>query len=364
MSKTAFHPFANRGMWDTQITTQTEPEIEWIWPGFIARGNMTLLTSLWKSGKTTLLLHLLSRRASGGQLLGQEVEPGKTIVISEEPRSLWAERCRQSNFGGTIHFIPQPFSHLPSEEEWRELMDHVFSTAMEHGVDLVIIDSLAHFLRGETSNTSVMNLLLPIRELTSDGLAAVLTHHPRRRGDGEGVAGRGHGTIHSEVDISIEMRRAGCNPDSRARRLFCLSRLAATPRRLVFELNADGLDYTVLPDTPDDEFSEHWDVLRMVLEDAQKKLTRTEILEDWPADFPKPASATLWRWLTKSVADGLIKTAGTGRKSDPFLYWLAANEERWQHDPVYQLGEQAEEARKRVLRDIEKAAFQWKTRGE
>src|SRR5262249_25277614 len=33
--------------------------LEWLWHGIIARGNLTLLTSRWKSGKTTLLAGLL-----------------------------------------------------------------------------------------------------------------------------------------------------------------------------------------------------------------------------------------------------------------------------------------------------------------
>src|SRR5438876_1660194 len=103
--------------------------------------------------------------------------------------------------------------------------------------------------------------------------------------------------LHSEVDISIEMRHAGDNLESRARRFFCLSRHADTPRHLLFELNADGSDYAVLSETDDEGFSEHWTVLRMVLEDAPQKLTRLDILDEWPADFAKPDPVTLWRWL-------------------------------------------------------------------
>jgi hypothetical protein len=36
-----------------------------------------------------------------------------------------------------------------------------------------------------------------------------------------------------------------------------------------------------------------WPVL-LVLEDADDKLTRRDILAQWPADFPRPADSTLW----------------------------------------------------------------------
>ncbi len=166
-------------------------------------------------------------------------------------------------------------------------------------------------------------------------MAALLMHHPRRRDSGPGSAGRGHGALHSEVDISIEMRHAGADLDSRARRFFCLSRHADTPRHLSFELNADGADYTVLPETADDGFSEQWDILRMVLDDAAKKLTRLEILADWPVDYPKPCPAILWRWLQSAVAAGLAKVEGSGKKSAPFRYWLPATEAHsWQEGSV------------------------------
>ena len=47
-----------------------EPSADWLWHGFLARANLTLLTGMWKSGKTTLLSLLLSRRKTGGSLAG------------------------------------------------------------------------------------------------------------------------------------------------------------------------------------------------------------------------------------------------------------------------------------------------------
>jgi AAA domain len=322
-------------IWDTQIASLPESaDTPWLLPGLIARGNMTMLTSMWKAGKTTLLAHLLSRRVTGQPLLGLPVTPGKTVVVSEEPRCLWAERCRRFNFGGNLCLIPQPFPHLPSAEQWRGLLQHITRLQAEHGIDLLVIDSLTHFLRAENAARGVLDLLMPVRELTNHGIAALFMHHPRRRDAGAGNAGRGHGALHAEVDISIEMRHAGNNLDSRARRFFCLSRHAATPRHLLFELNADGSDYTILPEA-EEGFSEQWDVLRMVLEDAPQKLTRLDILDEWPEDYPKPSPTTLWNWLQSAVIAKLVTVEGTGRKADPFRYWLASTEARWREDFLY-----------------------------
>jgi len=55
-------------VWDCDIATTAVSAIDWLWHGFLARGNFTLLTGQWKGGKTTLLAMLLARRHTGGVL--------------------------------------------------------------------------------------------------------------------------------------------------------------------------------------------------------------------------------------------------------------------------------------------------------
>src|SRR5438309_6708988 len=61
----------------------------WLWHGYLGPGKMTLLTSQWKSGKTTLVSLLLARMAGGGALAGLPVAAGRAAVISEESPQLW-----------------------------------------------------------------------------------------------------------------------------------------------------------------------------------------------------------------------------------------------------------------------------------
>ena len=71
--------------WTNQISPRVnQPAVNWLWQGFIARGNLTLLTSPSKAGKTTLLSMLLSRRPNGGDVGGLPVRPGKTVVVNAE----------------------------------------------------------------------------------------------------------------------------------------------------------------------------------------------------------------------------------------------------------------------------------------
>ena len=56
-----------------ELAAQTPPTVRWLWHGYLARGSITLLTSQWKSGKTTLLSILLGRLKTGGDLAGLRV---------------------------------------------------------------------------------------------------------------------------------------------------------------------------------------------------------------------------------------------------------------------------------------------------
>jgi hypothetical protein len=78
----------------------------------------------------------------------------------------------------------------------------------------------------------------------------------------------------------------------------------------------------------------------MVLEDAPQKLTRQDILDEWPPDFATPSANALWRWLDRGVQAGQILCEGSGRKADPFRYWLAATEARWKEHFLYDILEE------------------------
>ncbi len=101
------------------------------------------------------------------------------------------------------------------------------------------------------------------------------------------------------VDISIDMRRPGGDPMTRRRRFLCLSRFTETPRQLLLEVNAAGTDYLPVaePEAGADGFQAYLDTFQMVLEDAPQKLTRDDILAEWPADFDKPGATQLKLWL-------------------------------------------------------------------
>ena len=49
----------------TDLRRAAEARTPWLWRGYLAPGNVTLLTSQWKAGKTTLMATLLARMGAG-----------------------------------------------------------------------------------------------------------------------------------------------------------------------------------------------------------------------------------------------------------------------------------------------------------
>src|SRR5262249_29670489 len=117
--------------------------LDWLWHGYLAGGQLTLLTSLWKSGKTTLLAVLLARLKDSGQLLGLPVRPTRALVLSEESPTLWQIRQQRLTFAEHTGLISQPFAGKPADADWRALLDHAANLLGTEGRRLLVIDTVA-----------------------------------------------------------------------------------------------------------------------------------------------------------------------------------------------------------------------------
>jgi hypothetical protein len=339
--------------WDDEVKPKGAPGPDWIWHGLLARRMTTLLTGHGKStGKTTLLSMLLTRRGGGGTFARLSVSPGKTIVVSEESREIWDDRLRRYSFCGNVCILPQPFLAIPTLQEWQGLVNRMLGLRDEYGFDLAVIDPLAHFVVSENNARSMLDTLLALRPLTRANMGVLLMHHPGKAETRVGLSGRGSSALLGHIDISIDMRLPRGNPATRRRRFLSLSRYQGTPRQMLLELNPDETDYLPVSEgegeAAHDDFSAYAQAFQMVLEDAPQKLTRGDILAEWPADFERPSDSTLKRWLGRAVAAKLICSEGTGRKTDPFRYWLPATEQRWREElPFYDVLEKQRLEQKR-----------------
>jgi hypothetical protein len=316
-----------------EMAAQAEPQLDWLWHGYLAGGNITLLTSQWKTGKTTLLAVLLERLHSGRELAGHAVRAGRAAVITEESPVHWRMRGRRLDFGPQACFFCRPFKGKPTRDQWQALVDRLERLRAERGLDLVVIDTLSSVLPCGVENhaDAVLQVLRPLEQLTAGGVAVLILHHPRKGTCHPGQAARGSGALTAYADVVLEMTcPSRWRREDRRRILSGWSRHAETPQELAIELTEDGGDYTVC-ERLDEELDRALQLVRSVLESEQQQMTRAQILARWP-QRAKPAPSTLWSHLERGVELGQLAREGTGRSGDAFRYTLPGTDFSWLPD--------------------------------
>jgi hypothetical protein len=119
------------------------------------------------------------------------------------------------------------------------------------------------------------------------------------------------------------------NAQDRRRRLRAYSRYAATPPSWVISWTPDGADYLGLGPSAEPDFAQGYAILQSLLENATKRLSRHDILAQWPDPDTAPAKHTLWKWLDQLVKEGRVLRDGRGSKREPYENSLPGMMEKW-----------------------------------
>ena len=297
---------------------------DWVWDGLVGRGDLVLLTSIWKTGKTTLLAGLLEALDDGRPFLDRATVPAHTVVVSEEPVRFWRERRKVFGGGRRARLVSRPFPGRPTLADWDAFVAAAEADRAAAPLDLLVVDTVAYFLpgRGENQAATFLDFLHPLRRLAAEGTAVLLLHHPRRRVAG-GDAARGSGALLAYVDASLELRRYGRLPtDEHRRRLTVRSRHPGAPAGVLYEWVPGTPEFRVLADGADTRFRENWEGLRRRLAERGVPTTPAELAAEWPEGVAGPTAKEVAGWLRRAWAAKLVVRTGRGKKSDPFRYAL------------------------------------------
>lgn len=295
----------------------------WVWDGVLARGDISLLTGVWKTGKTTLLAGLIHALGGGDDFLGRPCSRGRVVVLSEESRAHWAERHRMIPAGDHARLVSRPFPGRPTAAEWAELVAAVDGLRELGPLDLFVVDPLSPFLPGwsDSDPGTLLRFLEPLRLLAQGGTAVLVLHHPRRKDAAEGSLARGGGALLGYVDTILELHPVGRAPGGTRRRLTNRSRRSGAVEELVYEWVPGTAEFRAVPTDDDAVFRENWEGLRAQLSDRPAPATCGELLAGWSAESA-PAPSVLYRWLRRAVDAGLAVRTGDGTKRDPFRFAL------------------------------------------
>lgn len=301
-----------------------EPGTSWIWNGLLKRGEITLMPALWKSGKTTLLAHLLRAMGGGGKFLGLDLLPCRVLYVTEESESRWASRRDAVGIEDHVEFLVRPFAYKPDVRRWEEFLTHVGSLAVPRRYDVVVFDTLANLwpLRDENDAAAVQACLMPMHRMIEDKAALTLVHHTRKSDGAEATASRGSGALTGFVDTIVEFRRYLPADRKDCRRVLSgYGRHDETPQELVIELTEGG--YVSRGDREEVGLSDLTRAIRAVIPRTPPGLTASQMLDGWPEEVgPKPGERTLSNALHGGAKAGHWVQAGLGKKGSPFLYFM------------------------------------------
>jgi len=303
----------------------------WLWDGYLAPGDITLLTAPTKTGKTTLLTGLLRCLAAGELFLGRPVTAGKALIASEESQEQWDDRLERLPVGPHSQLLARPFTGLPTADEWNALIDEACLMRLDGQLDLFVVDAIVNFLPGAWESNSVLlvDALNPLHRLTKKGAAVLLMHHPRIRKSEPGLSARGSSALVGYVDIALELSRYGrLRSDAPRRKIESLSRNPRTPERLVYELDADGA-FTPLGDLTAVDFERNWAQVLAILKARGAAATHHDLLEDWPTDQEKPPGSSLYHWLKRAFAEKRIRREGCGTRTSQWRYRLENEDDKY-----------------------------------
>lgn len=301
--------------------TEDSTPIDWIWKGYLAKGHVTLLSALWKSGKSTLVGQLLRSIQEGNSFAGQPTFKSKVLILSEESESLWARRNEELGLTFDAWIVCRPLKSKQNRMEWEKSIEEALVFCKENDISTIIIDTLSGFwsARNENDAAEMQEVLLPINGLLNGGLAVLLIHHFRKSGGTEGVASRGSGALGSYADILVEFSRLDKeSPHNTNRVLRSYSRFEETPVEVVIEM-IDG-EYITRGTRAEVGKETRMAFAVKILQENPEGLTGTGILEAWDVELHgrKPVKRTIDRYIKDLLYDDRIQVIGTelkGKKS-------------------------------------------------
>lgn len=198
---------------------------EWLAPGLLAKGNITLITGPAGVGKTTLALWMANEIAQGGEILGGTCEKHPVLYITPEmPLGFAADIARRfgiDNGPGTNFLMWGPWNeHAPPEPAASRILQWVGQSEVS---PLLVVDPLVAFLpHGTSENDSVDNRAFfeQGRTLLRNGAAGlVILHHTGKSETAQNY--RGSSDIEASVDAAYKVTNSGdCVLDRLLLKLF------------------------------------------------------------------------------------------------------------------------------------------------
>lgn len=153
-------PEPMKRLWRAELTpasTIKPVAIRWLWPGWVARGKLTVLAGAGGSGKTTLAIGLIGTVTNCGRWPDGEIcsEPGNALIWSSEddPADTLVPRLMAAGADlGRVHIIEGRVNSAGEREPFDPAADFdLLRDAVEQigGASLLLLDPVVNVVKGD-----------------------------------------------------------------------------------------------------------------------------------------------------------------------------------------------------------------------
>jgi hypothetical protein len=286
-------------------------ETPWKVKGYVALGALTLWAGWPKTGKTTVLFHLMAALQNGAPFLGIEVAQSGALLLTEERCGTLASKVDRWNLNGSIHHLRR---QQALGQSWSEVVHGATGYCQENDLEVLIVDTFSEWARigNENEAGEVLAAIGALQEAAATGLAVQVAAHQRKSPGRFGQAVRGSNALTGAVDIIVEIERAVTFRDANMRVLRAISRYDETPEDIVIALTDEGFE------------------VRGDSEHAQAEADRSRILEAIReagsastkdiADITEFPNGTVNRHAKGLYEAREIDRTGAGKRNDPYLW--------------------------------------------
>ncbi|HEX7422873.1 MAG TPA: AAA family ATPase [Terriglobales bacterium] len=296
------------------LLNEVDETDHWLVDGILQAGGLGVVVGKPKAGKSTLARCLCKSVAEGSDWLGRKVEQGRVLYLAlEEKRS--QVRAHFRALGVSADAPLKIFCGATPEDGLAQLR----AALEESPAALVVLDPLFRFIKVKDGNdyAHMTNALDPVLRLARDFGPCVLVTHHTSKGDARADvdAPLGSTAISGSVDTLLVIKRS-----DRYRTLSSVQRSGEDLAEIVIELDPTTRSVTAGGTRQDADIN----TMKAAMLEHIRTLTE-------PADEGTIRDAVEGRKQVKVHAlralidDGKVERTGTGKKGDPYLYFISGS---------------------------------------
>src|SRR5215207_4065995 len=296
--------------------TGGETEAGWICPMFMRAGEITLLAGASKrSGKTTLVMHMLKAIHDGKEFMGMGTIPTGALVLTEQGNNI-LEATSKAGIQNDDRILITPYKDV-STLKWDDLIARARVTCGERNIGLIVIDTLTAFskLRGNEENLSgeiIQRMEAVVDAARVDGLHVTIIHHTGK--DGEI---RGSSAFEKDPDVIWVLKRPPGDQQPNIRTLEGTGRYDSVNTSFNIALEADG--YKQIGSSAKIEYEKARALLLEEIPEGEKNAKRrTEVMAKLEEFSSK---STLQRALEDLMDRRAVLEKKIKAKGSPHVIW-------------------------------------------